>query len=216
MRNTVVVVICTAIMGGCLESVETNALQDDLSGVEPPQNTNPTIAGRPDRAVLYTNIYQFRPDATDADGDKLTFVVENKPEWANFDTASGALYGQPDSAAVGVYDNIVISVSDGVGSDSLPPFSITVSTNAVGNITLNWAPPTENSDGTPLTDLAGYFIYVGEESGVYLRKIRIRNSGATSYVVDNLLPDTYYFAASSFNSAGVESELSLETASTVN
>jgi len=216
MRNTVVVVMCTALLGGCLEQAGSNIELDEQGDIGPSKNTSPTIAGHPARAILYANVYKFQPEATDTDGDKLTFGIENKPVWATFDPATGALWGQPDLSSIGVYDDIVVSVSDGVGSDSLPPFSITVSMNALGKVTLNWAPPTENSDGTPLMDLAGYYIYVGEESGVYLKKITIKNSGITRYVVDNLLPDTYYFAASSFNTFGVEGALSPEAASIVN
>ncbi len=34
-----------------------------------------------------------------------------------------------------------------------------------GTITLAWDAPTTNTDGTPLTDLAGYKIYYGPTSG---------------------------------------------------
>ena len=80
-----------------------------------------------------------------------------------------------------------------------------------GSVTLNWQPPTENADGTPLRDLAGYTLYVGTVPESYdLREIRLDNPGLTAYVVENLEPGTYYFAATAFNSSGVESSLSGE------
>jgi sugar lactone lactonase YvrE len=39
-----------------------------------------------------------------------------------------------------------------------PPHPVN-STPVTGGITLEWTPPTENTDGTPLTDLAGYKVY---------------------------------------------------------
>lgn len=85
-----------------------------------------------------------------------------------------------------------------------------------GSVTLAWQPPTENADGSPLTDLSGYTIYVGTEPNSYsFREIRLDNPGLTTYVVDNLGPGTYYFAATAFNSSGVESSFSGEVAKTV-
>jgi hypothetical protein len=80
-----------------------------------------------------------------------------------------------------------------------------------GSVALIWQPPTENADGSPLTDLSGYNIYVGMTSNTYdYMEIRLDNPGLTAYVVDNLDPGTYYFAATSFNASGVESSFSAE------
>jgi hypothetical protein len=85
-----------------------------------------------------------------------------------------------------------------------------------GSVTLNWQPPTENADGSALTDLAGYNIYVGTSSDSYnYREIQLDNPGLTAYVVENLEPGTYYLAATAFNSLGVESALSEEVVKTV-
>ena len=85
-----------------------------------------------------------------------------------------------------------------------------------GAVTLTWQPPTQNADGTPLTDLSGFNIYVGTNSNDFtFREIRLSNPGLSAYVVDNLAPGTYYFAATAFNSAGVESSFSVEVVRTV-
>ena len=65
-------------------------------------------------------------------------------------------------------------------------------------------------------DLAGYKIFYGTSSGNYSHEILISNSGMTTYVVDNLVPDTYFFAAKSFNTSGVDSSYSGEAVRTVN
>ena len=77
-----------------------------------------------------------------------------------------------------------------------------------GNVTLSWIPPTENVDGSYLTDLAGYNIYYGIKQGEYGNRINISNPGIATYVVTNLSPNTYYFVATSFNTSGVESPYS--------
>jgi hypothetical protein len=84
------------------------------------------------------------------------------------------------------------------------------------SITLGWTPPTQNSDGSPITNLAGYKIHYGTTSSEYSQTIALENAGLTRYVVDNLPSGTYYFAITAYNSQGVESALSGEVATTVN
>ena len=129
---------------------------------------------------------------------------------------SGRLSGQPTLGDVGTYEDINITVSDGIASRFLKAFTITVSQSAFGSVTLSWAAPTENSDGSPLIDLAGYKIYYGRSSGEYDHEVRLESPGYTTYVVEQLVPDTYYFAATAFNSIGVESGFSAEAIQVVN
>ena len=91
---------------------------------------------------------------------------------------------------------------------SLPAFAITVAQAATGSVTLTWTPPTRNTDGSQLTDLAAYKIYYGLSQGNYPNEIRIDNPGITTYVIDNLSPNTYYFVSTSINEAEVESNFS--------
>ena len=116
---------------------------------------------------------------------------------------------------VGDYNDIRISVSDGDASARLTPFSITVSQTALGSVSLSWSPPTQNTDGTALTNLAGYVLYYGQSSGNYNKTVPIDNPSISTYVIDNLVPDTYYIVATAVNTAGVESDYSGEAVKTV-
>jgi hypothetical protein len=93
--------------------------------------------------------------------------------------------------------------------------SSTPPTATIGNVTLNWQPPTQNTDGTPLTNLAGYDIHYGTASGKYTQTVTIDNPGIATYVVGNLSPGTYYFSVTAVNSQGTESPLSSEVSTTV-
>ena len=106
-----------------------------------------------------------------------------------------------------VYSGITITVSDGAESAVLGPFSITVEAVSLGSATLNWTPPTENTDGSTLTDLAGYKIYWGQ-NGSYPNSVTLNNPGLTSYVVENLPVGTWDFVSTAFNTQGVESSFS--------
>ena len=171
-------------------------------------NSAPTISGNPPSAVLIGENYSFQPSASDADGDTLTFAIVNKPDWAQFNESNGVLSGTPSLGNVGTYANIEISVSDGSISSSMPPFSIDVTQVQLGSVTLSWTAPTQNSDGSPLNDLDAYKIYYGNTEGSYPNNIRIDNSSVTTYVVENLSPNTYFFVATAVNSQGIESEFS--------
>ena len=183
---------------------------------DPISNEAPTISGIAPPEATVDQLYSFRPSAADADGDPLIFTISNQPSWASFDPDTGEIAGTPLSGDVATYDDIVISVSDGDLSASLAPFSITVSQTATGSVTLSWTPPTRNTDGTPLTDLAGYKIYYGTGPGTYPNEVPVDNPGLTTFVVENLAPNTYYFVSTSINDADVESDFSNEAVKTVN
>lgn len=79
--------------------------------------------------------------------------------------------------------------------------------------TLSWYAPTANSDGTILTNLAGYKIYYGMSSRNYSQVIDVGN--VTTYTVTNLTGGiTYYFAATAYNIFGIESAYSNEVSKT--
>ncbi|RMF86917.1 MAG: hypothetical protein D6736_13990 [Nitrospinota bacterium] len=72
-----------------------------------------------------------------------------------------------------------------------------------------WSPPQFNTDGTPLTNLAGYKLYYGRSSRNYEFVIDVGNR--TSYTLSGLEPEqTYYFALTAYNTSGHESEFSPE------
>lgn len=89
-------------------------------------NDEPVINGTPAVSVNQDEPYSFAPVASDIDADKLTYSITNKPSWASFNTATGALTGTPAKADVGTTSGIVISVTDGTASVSLPAFDIKV------------------------------------------------------------------------------------------
>jgi hypothetical protein len=97
----------------------------------------------------------------------------------------------------------------------MPDFTITVMAVANGSATLSWAAPTQNEDGSPLMNLAGYKVHWGTSSGSYGNSVTIANPGITIYVVENLVAGTYYFATSAFNGDGVESNFSNEASKTI-
>ncbi len=87
-------------------------------------NRPPVIEGSAKTSTPLYNQFIFQPNASDVDGDNLTFSIENKPEWAEFNSSTGLLVGTPTQ--MGVTSDIKISVTDGRLTTSLAPFSIEV------------------------------------------------------------------------------------------
>jgi len=174
----------------------------------PPANRAPVISGNPPTSVLVDRPYDFRPTASDPDGDTLGFAISNKPSWASFDAATGRLWGTPDAADAGSWSGIRITVSDGRASASLASFTIVVEQVALGSVTLSWTPPTQNEDGSPLTNLRGFRIYYGMSAADLNTMAEIPNAGVTTAVVENLSPATWYFGVKAYTTDGVESSFS--------
>lgn len=79
---------------------------------------------------------------------------------------------------------------------------------------LTWDPPTTNSDGSPLTDLAGYKIYwKSSVSGAYT-DVQSKDVGnVTTVTIQSVTGSStavYYFVATSYNTNGTESKFSNE------
>jgi hypothetical protein len=94
----------------------------------------------------------------------------------------------------------------GSGSTTAPP----TSTDSSSGITLAWVAPTENSNGTPISNLAGYKIHYGTASQDYTQVVSVSNPSLSRYVLDSLPSGTYFLAITAFNAQGVESPLSGE------
>lgn len=115
-----------------------------------------------------------------------------------------------------------LSGCDGSGQDgSSQPASgsadndAALPSNSVGAVTLSWLPPTTNTNGTTLTDLAGYRIYYGQSPTAMTEVIDISNAGLTAYMVENLSAGTWYFAIKAVTSTGIESSLSNVASETI-
>jgi hypothetical protein len=140
----------------------------------------------------------------------VTFQIQNKPSWATFSTVTGQLSGTPSASHVGQYSNVVISASDGKASAALPSFAIAVSMTPIATsaTTLQWTAPTQNTDGTQLTDLAGFVIVYGPSSTSLTQSVRIDNPTVDRHHFDDLPTGRLYFGIKAFTTAGVESDVS--------
>ena len=84
-------------------------------------------------------------------------------------------------------------------------------------IDLTWILPTENEDGTPLTDIAGINIHQGNTAGGPYPIVYNLPGAPTSYTVENLVDGVeYFFVGTAYNDAGIESVFSIEAGKAAN
>ncbi len=133
--------------------------------------------------------------------------------------AGGEAEGGTESA---LQHAVVKAAEDRVRTAQLVPraFAICVSlvltlvlgvirTSAAVSVVLEWDAPEDNVDGTVLTDLAGYRVYYGTNSGEYTHSIDVGNT--TSAALSGLQGDTtYYSAVKAYNADSIESDFSRE------
>jgi hypothetical protein len=171
-------------------------------------NRPPVISGSAPTTVVAGSAYAFTPTASDPDGQTLTFRVAGAPAWATINSTTGRLSGTPGAGDVGSTAGIVITVSDGTASASLPAFSLTVVQVATGSATVSWVPPTQRTDGSALTNLAGYHIRYGTSATALTRTIALNSPGLTSYMIEGLTSGSWYFSVTAFDTTGAESAMS--------
>jgi hypothetical protein len=174
-----------------------------------------TIRGTPRTSIAVGRTYSFQPIAADEDGGTLTFSAQNLPAWLTLDATSGRLTGTPTEADIGTYSGITISVSDGTSNAALGPFMVTVVAYGTGTASLSWMPPTANSDGSVLTDLAGFVILYGFSPDELTETITIDDPSATTFLVESLTSGTWYFAVQATSARGAYSDISSIASKTI-
>lgn len=204
----------------------------------------PVISGSAPATVASGTAYNFQAVASDPDGDRLTFGARNLPSWLGIDTARGVLTGTPSAAQVGIYNNIQVSVTDGMNTVSLAPFTITVTgagtvagtgtgtntggtgttttpgaggtnTAPIGTATLSWIKPTQYSDGTPLVDLAGFIVKYGTDPNALSQRVSVADPNLTRYTVPSLGKGTWFFTVVSYTTTGLESDVATLVSKTI-
>ena len=71
---------------------------------------------------------------------------------------------------------------------------------------LSWSPPTQNTDGSALTNLAGYMISYGASPSALAQTIPVTNPGVFTYAFQNLTPGTWYFVIRAYTTGDVLSD----------
>ena len=108
----------------------------------------------------------------------------------------------------------------GSGTETLPAITSSATYNLActwfgGSVTLTWTLPTQNTDGSALTDLSGIKIYYGNAAGgPYPNEIDLPGA-PTTHTIPTVPPGEWYFVSTAYNANDVESDRSNEATKTV-
>lgn len=197
---TVTALVCLGFASECLAftasptTLTFDAIQDET---HPPNQT--------------ISVYRTR-------SNQVTLTASDNVSWLTVSPATTSMTSvalltvtiNTSGLAVGTH-NATITIKVGKRTRTKIPVTLTVSPSSqppssATTATLSWDPVTDPS-------LSGYTVHVGTSSGSYTRTIPIGNF--TSYTVDSLTTGTtYFFAVTSYNSAG-ESQFSNEVSKSI-
>jgi len=133
-------------------------------------------------------------NATSATGEMTPRLTWSTSPVATSCTASGGWSGTKAASGSQTLSNINASTN----------YTLTCSWST-GSATVNWTPPTANTDGTPLTNLAAFRVYYGTSSTSLTRVSEVNNISSTSTTISALTPATWYFKVRAVNANQVES-----------
>lgn len=111
-------------------------------------------------------------------------------------------------------DNLTINSVDGTSHTITITISGMDESTATGDVTLSWAAPTQREDNSALAinDIARYTIYYGTTSGQHSSQT---TTTSDSHTITGLPVGTYYFAITTTDTDGRESQHSTEIAITI-
>ncbi len=194
-------------MSACLmdSAVDNSAIGGSENAVVSLTITSPSSASAMDTADTTVSL------AGNASSDMGIFKVA----WANDRGGEGVANGtdswQTASIALELGENrITVTAEDTAGATTSRSIVVNRESGQTGSATLSWTAPTLRTDGSPLTNLAGYTVFYGRMSGTYDYQIDINNPGILTYIVENLVSGEWYFALAAYDSQGLESDRSNE------
>jgi hypothetical protein len=193
-----------AVCHGCGSDGPTQSSTKSPAAAPAPVNSAPSISGDASAYARVDVAYDYKPTASDRDGDSLKFTADNLPPWATIDAVSGEIRGTPAADDVGAYESISITVADASHKTTSDPFTITVLDAVRGVVSLRWDTPMSKVDGSPLDDLGGYRIVYGRHADDLDHSELIASGDTNELELTNLDSGIWYFAIIAVSSSGLE------------
>lgn len=132
----------------------------------------------------------------DASPKTFTIPISNAKPFTGAKTLAVALAGPQGALLLQGSTSAIVTISGDATTPAQP---------ATGSATLSWSPPTLETNGAPITGLAGFNIYYGNSPTTLTRVVAVNSPTASSYQISSLAAGTWYFAIAAYNEQAVES-----------
>jgi len=134
--------------------------------------------------------------------------IDGLPSWLSFDPSEEELHGSPAIEDIGIHDRIVLESVDGLGLFQSHYLTIEVTAISSFTVEFSWSAPAQRTDGSALTNLAGFRIFAGRSQHDMEEWVTIENPTVDRHTIENLGSGRWWFALSAYDSNGAESEKS--------
>jgi Calx-beta domain len=141
----------------------------------------------------------------DAAPKSFTIPISNAKPFSGKKTLAVAIASAIDARLGGTNTSAIVTIN----GDAL------TTTAAAGTATVSWTAPTLDTNGAPLTNLAGYNLHYGKTPTAMTNVIAVNDPASGSYVIRNLAPGTWYFAVVAYDTQAVESAFSSIVSKTI-
>jgi hypothetical protein len=211
---TMLLLLAAAALAGCSGSSDVIPGEDDDEAQAPVEQPGDDPSDDPADSGSEPSVHLTAADSVVPAGGtaSLTWSSQNVGSCNASGGWSGAKPRQ-GSATVGPLSRSTTFTltCSGDGGNAVAMLSVSV----LGVVTLEWQPPTDNVDGTPLNDLEGFRIYYGQFSRSYTDDLQVVDGRSTGYEL-SLPSGSYYFAMTALDADGNESAYSNEVVKVVN
>jgi hypothetical protein len=156
--------------------------------------------------IAGTDFTSERGVLTWASGDSapksFTIPISNAKPFSGKKTLAVAIASAIDARLGGTNTSAIVTINGDAGATT-------------GTATLSWTAPTQDTNGSPITNLAGYNLHYGKTSTTMTNVIAVNDPASASYVIRNLAPGTWFFAVVAYNTQAVESTFSNVVSKTI-
>ena len=184
--------VTVEVSDGSLSDTQSFIIKVGTTPVSPTENEPPAITSAPITTATVAILYTYNVNATDPNGDTLTYSLTTNPSGMTINSSTGVINWTPTSGQIGD-NNVTVKVSDGELFDT-QSFIITVSSTPTSNLKLSPCPQsvTLGNQATidivveDVTDLRGASITLNFESS----KLQYSYSSKGSFIPNATLLDS--------------------------
>ena len=207
--HIIIVALLSVFLVGCgsggeaksTSGISSPSQDSNNNDIEQPVGQVVTITSNPQSQTVNENVSVTL--SVSAAGESLAYQWRKGGQPIPGATQSILVITSASESDQGVYD---VVVSNSGSSETSLSALLTVQNNVIASVSLNWAIPLQREDGSDLElyEIDGYVVAYGTNAQNLDAAISVLGGVETSFVVEDLPANTYYFAIATVDSKGIQ------------